>query len=57
MRNKELENKEMENPIPVELGDKELENVSGGLKIVVVKSPQLPEEELKDESMLIIPIV
>ena len=57
MKNKELENKEMKNPIPVELGNEELENVSGGLKIVVVKSPQLPEEEIKDETMLIIPIV
>ena len=47
----------MKNPIPVELGNEELENVSGGLKIVVVKSPQLPEEEIKDETMLIIPIV
>ena len=55
MENKEM--KEMKNSTPVELNDDALDAVSGGLEVVVVKSPQLPEEELKDETMLIIPIV
>jgi len=45
MKNKESEIQEMKESIPVKLEDEVLDAVSGGLKIVVVKSPQLPERD------------